>query len=54
VRGNWKRVVRRSPHISKDKDLVGFVGLGARIFVFSFIIEYSSSRDFGPYVVGFF
>jgi hypothetical protein len=48
VRGNSKRVVRCSPHISKDKDLLGFVGLGGNDFVFRFIIEYSSSRDFGP------
>ncbi len=26
----------------------------ARIFVFRFIIEYSSLRDLGPYVIGLF
>jgi hypothetical protein len=29
-----------------------FVGLQGKAIVFRFIIEYSSLRDFGPYLIG--
>jgi hypothetical protein len=34
--------------------LVGFAYQGKEDIVFRFIIEYSSLRDFGPYIIGLF